>query len=235
MLLSVTVADSDIKENIMTKKAFTLSEVLITLGIIGVVMAMTLPALIGKWQKTVFANKVKYAYSVISNAFLMAEQEYGDPTQWDWGSEQTYENNKRVVETYLLPYLNTLETGRHYGNYQIAALKNGLYLMFILDGCTNPDACNPVTISALYIIVSTKPKTIPMQDEKRDYSREDFILRFSRSNKKLNFFHWGNFTRDGIKNHSLYGCNKNILKNKRLNCGALIFYDGWEIKDDYPW
>ena len=171
MLLSVTVADSDIKENIMTKKAFTLSEVLITLGIIGVVMAMTLPALIGKWQKTVFANKVKNAYSVISNAFLMAEQEYGDPTQWDWGSEQTYENNKRVVETYLLPYLNTVETGRHYGNYQIAALKNGLYLMFTLDGCTNPDACNPVTISALYIIVSTKPKIIPMQDEKRDYSR----------------------------------------------------------------
>ena len=42
------------------RKAFTLSEVLITLGILGIVIAMTLPALIGKWQKVVFANKVKY-------------------------------------------------------------------------------------------------------------------------------------------------------------------------------
>ena len=33
--------------------AFTLSEVLITLGIIGIVAAMTLPALIGNYQKHV--------------------------------------------------------------------------------------------------------------------------------------------------------------------------------------
>lgn len=30
--------------------AFTLSEVLITLGVIGIVAAMTLPSLIGRWQ-----------------------------------------------------------------------------------------------------------------------------------------------------------------------------------------
>ena len=35
----------------MVKKAFTLAEVLITLGIIGVVAAMTLPALIQKQQE----------------------------------------------------------------------------------------------------------------------------------------------------------------------------------------
>lgn len=35
----------------LQKKAFTLAEVLITLGIIGVVAAMTLPTLVGEYQK----------------------------------------------------------------------------------------------------------------------------------------------------------------------------------------
>lgn len=38
------------------KKAFTLAEVLITLGIIGVVAALTMPALIANHRKTVVEN-----------------------------------------------------------------------------------------------------------------------------------------------------------------------------------
>lgn len=48
------------------KKAFTLSEVLITLGIIGVVAALTVPSLITKHQKMVFATKAKQTYSILS-------------------------------------------------------------------------------------------------------------------------------------------------------------------------
>lgn len=40
------------------KKAFTLAEVLITLGIIGVVAAITLPTLIANYQKKSFRNTV---------------------------------------------------------------------------------------------------------------------------------------------------------------------------------
>ncbi len=38
---------------------FTMAEVLITLGILGVVIAMTLPSLIGKWQKNRNRNTFK--------------------------------------------------------------------------------------------------------------------------------------------------------------------------------
>ena len=38
----------------MKKRAFTLAEVLITLGIIGVVAAMTIPTLISNYQKKQF-------------------------------------------------------------------------------------------------------------------------------------------------------------------------------------
>lgn len=51
------------------KQAFTLAEVLITLGVIGVVAAMTLPALIQKQNDKATVAKVKKMYSIINNAF----------------------------------------------------------------------------------------------------------------------------------------------------------------------
>lgn len=50
------------------KKAFTLAEVLITLGIIGVVVALTLPSLIQKYQMKSFEVAFKKQYSVLNNA-----------------------------------------------------------------------------------------------------------------------------------------------------------------------
>lgn len=46
--------------------AFTLAEVLITLGIIGVVAAMTIPSLIQNYQEKVLANQFKKSYSMFS-------------------------------------------------------------------------------------------------------------------------------------------------------------------------
>ncbi len=45
------------------KRAFTLAEILITLGVIGVVAAITMPVLINKINDMVFANQRKKAYS----------------------------------------------------------------------------------------------------------------------------------------------------------------------------
>lgn len=199
---------------------------------------MTLPALIAKWQKTVHVNQMKHTYSVIANAFQMSMQEHGNPKEWDWGADNSKSNLTRVVETYLLPYLsldtkNTKQPGQ-YNHYYAARLKNGTPLLFGLDGCT-ASTCNPISITSLYIIVSAKGNVQPLLHESRDYSREDFILKFDKGNANLTFFNWGGKTREGMKNSSKYACNKNIDKNKRLNCGALIFYDNWEIKDDYPW
>ena len=41
------------------KKAFTLAEVLITLGIIGIVAAMTIPTLITNYQKNITITRLK--------------------------------------------------------------------------------------------------------------------------------------------------------------------------------
>ena len=47
------------------KNAFTLAEVLITLGIIGIVAAMTLPTLLNKYNEQVTVTKVNDKSSLI--------------------------------------------------------------------------------------------------------------------------------------------------------------------------
>ncbi len=49
------------------KLAFTLAEVLITLGIIGIVAAMTIPAVIGHYKAKVFETQLKKAYSTLQS------------------------------------------------------------------------------------------------------------------------------------------------------------------------
>ena len=51
------------------KSAFTLAEVLITLGIIGVVAAVTLPTLVANYQKTVWVNQLKKTYTTLNEGF----------------------------------------------------------------------------------------------------------------------------------------------------------------------
>ena len=62
------------------KKAFTLAEVLITLGIIGVVAAMTLPALTAKYKEKILITQIKRAYSDLQNALKLyaAQNECSD-------------------------------------------------------------------------------------------------------------------------------------------------------------
>ena len=59
------------------KSAFTLAEVLITLGIIGVVAAITLPTLIQNYKKKVYVDSLKSGYSILNNGFRLMMSEEG--------------------------------------------------------------------------------------------------------------------------------------------------------------
>lgn len=72
---------SDFSTNCI-RPAFTLAEVLITLGIIGVVAAMTLPTVVNKYQDKVTVTKLKKVYNILSQSYLSAVAEYGKPSEW---------------------------------------------------------------------------------------------------------------------------------------------------------
>ena len=69
-----------VHRNNSRKKAFTLAEVLITLGIIGVVAALTLPSLVANYRKQQYVNSLKAGYSILNNGFrtMMADENIDD-------------------------------------------------------------------------------------------------------------------------------------------------------------
>ncbi len=88
------------------RRAFTLAEVLITLGIIGIVAAMTLPSVVSKYQEKAWLTAFKKSYTVLSQAYLRASEDYGTANTW------CAAKNKECAQTYydiLSPYLNISE------------------------------------------------------------------------------------------------------------------------------
>ena len=78
--------------NNIRRAAFTLAEVLITLGIIGVVAAMTMPSLIQEHREKATVAKLKKVYSNLNNAFILSISEYGSVN--DWGITSAEIDNK---------------------------------------------------------------------------------------------------------------------------------------------
>lgn len=62
-----------------SQEAFTLAETLITLGIIGIVAAITIPPLQKSYQSMVLKSAFKKTYSTLNNALLKVKSNYGVP------------------------------------------------------------------------------------------------------------------------------------------------------------
>lgn len=82
------------------KKAFTLSEVLITLGIIGMVAALTMPAVIANYQKQETVSRLQKVYSVLSQAVKRAELSEGEIKYWNFSLSP-----ENFYKTYIRPYI----------------------------------------------------------------------------------------------------------------------------------
>ena len=114
------------------KRAFTLAEVLITLGIIGVVAAMTLPALIQKNNDRVTITKLKKFMSVMNSANENGPIESWNLVASDYDEElgsstpEGKEGKDAFLKKYILPYvkyssycLYTDSTCKEYDRYSL--------------------------------------------------------------------------------------------------------------------
>lgn len=86
--------------------AFTLSEVLITLGVIGVVAALTVPTLVAKYKERQIVVQLKKSCSTLQQAFINAERDNGSIESLDLDG---FFKPKGAVElmNFFLPYLKT--------------------------------------------------------------------------------------------------------------------------------
>jgi prepilin-type N-terminal cleavage/methylation domain-containing protein len=98
------------KGNLVKKyfKAFTLVEILIALGVIGIISAITIPILINGYQKKVMVSRLKQTYSMLTNVIRMSEEENGVLTNDEIKSGvNLYSNDtKGFFKKYFVPYMS---------------------------------------------------------------------------------------------------------------------------------
>ena len=234
--------------------AFTLAEVLITLGIIGVVAAITLPSLVQNYRKSVVENKLKSEYSLISNAIRMSEAKNGSSEDWATCDEDnSFECTKSFFDTYLAPELKTVKICGNDNKEECwtepvslsgkkgylsplidmgltAILSNGTSLYMWAGGQNSKTAHLQIWFD---IDGPTKGKGIIGADVFG-------TITFFKAREEIRA---GTFMQgcaklldvDNYKNDTEYGCSKDVdTQFAGFYCGALIEQNGWKIPKDYP-
>lgn len=87
------------RSKFLSEGAFTLAEVLITLGIIGIVSAMTLPSLVNKYQAKVLETGFKKSYANLQNAYMLTKASLGVPNLRDTYGYYDKDNGGYIYST----------------------------------------------------------------------------------------------------------------------------------------
>ena len=213
------------------KTGFTLAEVLITLGIIGVVAAMTLPTIITNVQKKVVENQLKVFNTTINNAFKMSQVEHGGNFQ-DWiksGTSYSFAQMREWLGEYLFPYIkyqnvSDCQTESVVGGFDNVQqgicfhMVNGALVKIHIDGNGGD----------LAYFANGKTQINP---------RNKFSFQFAKTNKKSEFvepyIQYWNGNKASLTSGGTWGCYKGCTNC--AYCTKLIQLNNWEIPDDYPW
>ena len=207
------------------KKGFTLSEVLITLGVIGVVAAITLPSLITKCRRQEAATKLEKFHTIINQAVKMSIAEHGE-IDLDNKNREDASNAEYIEKWYkenITKYIKTIkeEGSEKNSAYYKAAFVDGTGFNSFM-GTSNPTTGK----SNLYIFfcLNYKKCTNGSFDGK-----DTFAFAYS-SDKKMVVPIYTTLDEDTLKQ----SCYNNSAAS-RHGCAALIQANGWKIPDDYPW
>ena len=221
------------------KIAFTLAEVLITLGIIGVVAAMTIPTLMANHRKKVVETKLEKIYSVMNQAINLTNAEYGDVTNWiiDCGSSNSPTCSINEVENWfnstIGKHLETLKTGKtknktddilliYLKDGSILGVTNYIYDMFFY---VNSDAISNARSGKNYFLFRFNP--ILLSHQNNEEAQKD--LKYSLKPTFEPYSNYWNGTREQLIDGHSFSCAQN-----HAFCAKLIQYDGWKISKDYP-
>ena len=224
--------------------AFTLAEVLITLGIIGIVAAMTLPAMIMNHRKQVTVNKVKKFYTVMSQATNSAIAEYGSMEDWQgFTTTRNGEEMQNWFDTYLKPYLKVIdefvktdeETG--YSTLFVVLSDGSVFSMVNWAGSAkSDDNANHVQDNhngLIHLSYLTDKKLIDDVDS-RIGCVNMFNFLFYSPLKDQYFFQPYTYQANTPEKYNREFFMNQLKGGNNQYCAAVMMFDGWQIKSDYP-
>ena len=175
------------------KAAFTLAEVLITLGIIGIVAAMTLPALVGKYQEKVWVTRFQQSYSILSQAYMSASREYGYSKDWGVSNVNSSETNKAsaiLIGEILSKYMKVTRADNKlfysvydlHGNLQTGLLRNDNVPVYALANGTTLKFSRPVGLEEDGVVLEYQASVlldVNGAQKPNTFGKDIFMLYFS--------------------------------------------------------
>ena len=223
----------------MTKKslAFTLAEVLLTMTIIGVVAAMTIPTLHYQKVKKEYTTKLKNFYSKMENAVMDMESDYGSFRDLKRPKASDNKDGYDWYMKYIDPYV-----GHKYvkttGGYRVYYSDGSMLTTFYPGGC----------LDVIYDVNGDK------RPNHEGYDRFRFLFCFNDGNLDAN----GDCNMDNPGSGRCYWfANKDIFfgtyggsvnsatstrddqvakcQESASYCTKLLETDQWEFKNDYPY
>ena len=221
-----------------SKFGFTLAEVLITLGVIGVVSAMTIPVLVQNYRNHVVETRLKKFYSTFNQAIQRSITDNGEVTTWDYfsntGNNMKADEIKSKFNKYLRPYMNIIDEkmfedseGRSFIVYYLpdgsAFAYNSNHIRDVFFFPKNVDKIivssnlNSIRGNSCWVFVF-----MPLQNN---------VYWKYHYNKGLepNLYDW-----DGNES-SLYEGEKDLnCKDTGVYCTAIIQHNGWKVPKNYP-
>jgi len=229
------------------KSAFTLAEVLITLAIIGVVAAMTIPTLMQNFTNRVVETKLQKIYSLMNQVITLSELDNG-PKEF-WPSSCNGEGNiscEDYYAKYIFPYIRTQKIEHADINSQgnvIINFADGSLLIgkntedyFFYPNAKNYDKDN--------FLIMDENQTDP---QRPTVGITSFTFRFApqpnvwgsanrlHNNRGFEAYMYGisELTKENLINPTNdYACQENASINHY--CTALIKMNNWKIPKDYP-
>ena len=216
------------------KSAFTLAEVLITLGIIGVVAALTIPNVVSNYKKKVVETRLAKLYSILNQAVELSEEKNGACTTWEWGDVDKARNSEFLEywwKTYMADYIPSVDSVKTPNN----SGSTGGYMVFFKDGTGL--RIEAIVSQYIWVVIYVNPKFNKQKFVSGDYrdlvsmvSGRDYFSLYLWPERGCSFdlHFYNNLSRseliEGCKNPYPYGAH----------CLYLIKNNGWKIPDDYP-
>lgn len=204
--------------------AFTLCEILIVLGIIGIIAEMTIPDLVSNFQKQVTVTRLEQTYSMLQQVIKLSEIDNGPVSTWDFspGAGGTIQGSHAFFDTYFKPYfVNPKFCSEGGSDYTCGRPVSNSGINYMLN--------NGVGFSTLHIAGQTHI-LIDLNNAKGPNSigKDVFYFLLLPDDNGLRPYGY-------VKGMTRASIISQCIPTDKLMCTALIMFDGWQIADDYPW
>ena len=235
----------------MNEKGFTLSEVLITLVVIGIVSVITVPLIIQNHKKKETISKLQKFHTTICNAFRLAESQNGNAEDWDWGNnngkgtpftKSVYLKIFPIIKPYIVYSSISDKCTDHFvkKTTQCTYLNDGSYFYYPNNTIGNyTDIRSGLYHPCMFLSYDVNGEKGPNKP-----GRDIFTFTYCQPgySKQLNgkaitvtsipdVIYFSKKTRAQLINL----CSQAETNDfKATYCLQLVLNDGWEFKNDYP-